>query len=519
MPNLHRVVAAVVLLAAGAAAAEDAAARTGDGEDAERVDELVVEAQRLEGEGDAMGLLPTRPQETAFGLAKSLHETPRAVTSVSETMLESYGIRRVEDFANVTAGAYTASFFGMSGNMDLRGSQADMHFRGMRRLISAGGWVSLIEATHRVDIVRGPASPIHGPGVISGYLNVVPKTARAEEGRLLERTSGEASFSLGSWDRFEADAQVGGPVRLFGKPGGYHVFALVEESGSFYRFHEGDTQRMLQSSLVVDLRDNVWLEVGQQYQRWRGAEVAGWNRIDQTLIDTGMYLAGTPLIDLDTDRDGRISQAEVLALSPANRLTVFTPFGSGIGLFESDAERDALRLDPATVRRVKVSADQCLCSAQDDGAADNMAAYLDIIAELDRVTVRQKLFLDYADRFIEVSYGFSQAHETFAAEERLEVVFDAVRTDGLTANLVVAPAVRYYDTHARQDFLFEYFNRRDITRPPSALDQRISSWDSPVDNPFNIDVETTALTAGLGLLADVTIADRVSLLGGWRRDR
>ena len=124
----------------------------------------------------------------------------------------------------------------------------------MRRLVSAGGWQSLIRATDRVDIVRGPASPIHGPGSISGYINLVPKTARADEDRFIEAPRGDVAVTVASWDRHAIEGQRGGPARLFGKPAGYHVFGLWENAGSYYREHPGQRQLMLQGTLVVDLR-------------------------------------------------------------------------------------------------------------------------------------------------------------------------------------------------------------------------------------------------------------------------
>ena len=321
-------------------------------------------------------------------------------------------IETVEDFSQIIPGAHTASFFGLAASIDLRGALADTHFRGMRRLVSAGGWQSLIRAADRVDVVRGPATPIHGAGSISGYINLVPKTARADEDRFIEAPRGDVAVRVGSWNRYGFEGQRGGPARLFGKPAGYHVFGLWEDAGSYYREHPGQRQLMLQGTLVVDLRGDVWIEAGQQYQRWRGAENAGWNRVDQKLIDEGLYLSGEPLVNLDSDRDGRISQREVLAVSPRNRLAVFQPYGQTGLTFASEAERQALRLNPDTLRRVPIGAEHCLCAPSDSGAAESLAAYFDVFAELGRVTLRQKLFLDYADRHIVASYGFSQQHRT-----------------------------------------------------------------------------------------------------------
>ena len=489
-------------------------------EPAEHIEQVIVEAERVDQvAGDSFGVLASAPIDTVFGLGKTLHETPRAAASLSADMLSLYGVERVTDFSNVSPGAFTASFFGLAASIDLRGSIADTHFRGIRRLTSSGGWESLIGAAHRVDIVRGPASPIHGPGSISGYLNVVPKTARADEGRFIEAPTGELTLSAASWNRFGVEAERGGPMTLFGKPAGYHVFAFWEDAEGYYNHHPGNRQFMTQGTLVVDLRDNVWIEAGHQFQRWRGAEVGGWNRIDQALIDDRLYLSGAPLVDLDADGSGRISQAEIAAVSPSNGLNVFTPYGSGVGFFDSDAERDALRLDPSTLRRVRIDADDCLCAEDDKGAADSLAVYFDVVAELRPVSLRQKLFVDFADRHIVSSYGFSQTHRTLLVEERIEAAFNSFRVgEALSVGLVIAPNLRYYDTRARQDLAFEFFNRRDVSKPPSALDLRVPSYGNEATDPFTTDVSTEWLNLGVAAIADFTLLERLSVLVGSRWD-
>ena len=517
IPTVAAFLAAVLFLPAFVTAGQAPGAQPEDPE----IEQLVVEAERLpEGAADPFGVLDAAPGDTVFGLDKTAWETPRSTASLSEELLGRHGVETVEDFSQIIPGAHTASFFGLAASIDLRGALADTHFRGMRRLVSAGGWQSLIRATDRVDIVRGPASPIHGAGSISGYINLVPKTARADEDRFIEAPRGDVAVRVASWDRHAFEGQRGGPARLFGKPAGYHVFGLWEDSGSYYREHPGQRQLMLQGTLVVDLRGDVWIEVGQQYQRWRGAENAGWNRVDQKLIDEGLYLSGEPLVNLDSDRDGRISQREVLAVSPRNRLSVFQPYGQSGLTFDSEAERQALRLDPDTLRHVPIGAEHCLCAPSDSGAAESLAAYFDVFAELGGVTLRQKLFVDYADRHIVASYGFSQQHRTVLVEERLEAVFRGLELGRtLTADLVVAPNLRYYDTRARQDFSYEYFNRRDISKPPSPLDLRDSAFASPGREARTTDIATEWLNLGVAALADVTFLERWSVLAGARWDR
>ena len=481
---------------------------------------LVVSARRVDSDDldDVFDLLSSEPSDLVFGFSQSILDTPRSMTSVSEKIIDLYGIESTNDFVSVTPGTQNASFFGIAASPDMRGSLGDVYFRGVRRLVNAGGWVTLIGATSRVDIVRGPASPIHGPGSIAGYLNFVPKTARAEEGRFISSPVGSVSLTTGSWNRRQVEAETGGPISLLGNPGGYHLFGYWEDTESYYNYLRNNRQRMLQGSLVVDVTDSVWVESGFQYQEWRGTENGGWNRITQELIDTGTYLAGSPLVNLDVNGDGGISQEEITSFSPNNMLNIFTPYGSGFGFFDNDQEVQALRLDPAEVRHVQIGTDECLCSPSDDGGAESIAFYFDVVAEFEAgVEIHQKLFIDYADRFILDSYGFSQAHETRLIEERVEVRLKERQLGPFKVDLAVSPSFRYYNTKALQDFAFEYFDRRDISAPPSPLDMRHASWTNPSANPYNRNLETDALDTALASLANISYG-KIALLLGWRWD-
>ena len=58
-------------------------------------DDDVVELETYTTEGqveDAMGLMPPEPVESVFGFGKSLVETPRSATSITNETIEAYGI-------------------------------------------------------------------------------------------------------------------------------------------------------------------------------------------------------------------------------------------------------------------------------------------------------------------------------------------------------------------------------------------------------------------------------------------
>lgn len=143
--------------------------------------------------------LPGDEIRSVFGFGKSLLDTPRSVSTVSDEMMERFIVRDIDELIALAPGSFTQSFFGVAGTLDLRGTTGESYFRGMRRLENAGNYPTLIAASSRVDIVRGPASPIHGPAKIGGYLNFNPKSARIEEtGEFIAAATGSVGIDLGS---------------------------------------------------------------------------------------------------------------------------------------------------------------------------------------------------------------------------------------------------------------------------------------------------------------------------------
>ena len=96
------------------------------------IDEIVVV-----GASDYYSIMPDEPSESAFGLNKSLVETPRSLTEVREDLVTKFALRSVDDLVRLTPGSFTSSFFGIKGAMDIRGEPADNYFRGFRRVANA----------------------------------------------------------------------------------------------------------------------------------------------------------------------------------------------------------------------------------------------------------------------------------------------------------------------------------------------------------------------------------------------
>jgi len=264
---------------------------------------------------DPRRVLPTAASTSAFGFSKPLLETPRAVSFISEESIDLFGLSAVEDLVRVVPGAFTTTRFGIQGSVDLRNVPADFYFRGMKRLSLQGHGRSVLAAMDTIEVVRGPPSPIFGMGKIGGYVNAVPTSGRAKSGSYLKDRQGFVQGITGAYDRDEWSFGVGGPMALSGKSGGYYVYGLHEDSASFAH-GVPVRQDVLQAAISAD--DFVGpfrLETGGSYQLSRTAGALT-GRLTQDLVDSGRYIRGTPLVNLDLNGNGTIGYREMQSASP-----------------------------------------------------------------------------------------------------------------------------------------------------------------------------------------------------------
>lgn len=252
-----------------------------------------------------------------FGLSKPLLETPRTVSFVNGDAVDLFSLSAVEDLLRVVPGVFTTTRFGVQGSVDIRSVPADTYFRGMRRLTLQGHGRSVLAAMDSIEVVGGPASPLHGMGKIGGYVNFVPKSGRSKTGQYLNEAHGFVQAIAGDYNRQELSFGVGGPVNVdtIGKTGGYYLYGLLEDSDSYA---EGVPvkQKLFQAATSVDdMLGELRLEAGINYQESRtsGALIG---RLTQNLVDDGLYIGGSPLVNLDLNNNGTIGYLEMQTASP-----------------------------------------------------------------------------------------------------------------------------------------------------------------------------------------------------------
>jgi len=481
----------------------------------------------------ALDALPVKGVGSVFGFDKTLTETPRSASSISAEQMERFGITDIYDLMAQTPGTFTNSFFGVGGALDIRGTPGEIYFRGVRRLDNPGNYPTPIAAADRIDIVRGPASPIYGPSKTGGYMNFVPKTARVSGGSYLAEPQGEIEFTAGSWEKKVLSAAIRGPGKIGTQEFGYSLYGEIEDSGSYYR-NMSTSQTILQGAFDTDLTPELRLEFGGMYQNYKGQQNGGWNRLTQDLVDNGTYITGAaqPIdgarinsegnLVFDGPLDGQLSQAEINAVGG---LTNFGSFicGAGFpdGLFAPGFTDACLtanlpQLALTDTGTTKLSRRNTLTG--DDDVLNNRSTtlYADLIwtgpADLE---IKNQLFFDSYENLNENAYGFSQFHDSYVIEDKIVVSKSFENTAGKFA-FQLSPSVRYTNFKHGEDFNYEYFHRVDLTVGYTPLSDRLLSTEC--DCNYTSYVSGNYTDWGLAGLADLDFDFGLNVTLGGRYD-
>ena len=456
---------------------------------------------------DDIGIIPTGPIESIFGFDKTLLETPRSASVISIETIEQYGITDIDDLVVLAPGSFTQSFFGAAGALDLRGTPGEVYFNGIRRLENPGNYSTPIGAADRIDIVRGPASPVSGPSRIGGFLNFVPKSARAETGQYLNEPTGEISFTGGSFKKAVLSAEAGGPGVIGGKEFGYYIYGEVEDSDSYYDNTEVQTS-LLQATFNMDLDDKNRIAFGTMYYDFASNQVAGWNRLTQDLIDNGTYLTGDAQ-PLDVDGDGSISHQEYFALdgySPADSLSTAT----------MDLYTDMWALVPETVGTATLQGNQVLVAPDDELLSESIVLYFDHFLDInENWSMTNKAYYEWYDNYGTNAYGFSQQGKSSVYELQSQFAFSK-EYDAYEVNAIISPSYRYTEYERGNDYINEYFDRRDLTGPSTALDRRLLA--TRIDDDYSEYAIGDYGILGLAVLLDLQTDMGINLLLGARQD-
>ena len=514
---------ASLALLAGVAHAEDASPPAST---AGAVSELVVTA-------DKVGLLEQRPSATVFGLSKPLIETPRAATMVTDTNIQRYGIQTIDQLTTVAPGTFTASFYGVPGTLNIRGTLAENYFEGFKLITNWGTYSTPVGDASRIDIVRGPPSPIYGPGFVGGMLNFIPKTA-SQPGVSPSHATAELAYTGGSYGRNTFTGQVGLPVRAGALDGGVYAYAEIDDSHSFYRgIHP--RREMGEVSARFDLPGAWKLAADFSFLHSAGdVQTPGWNRLTQALIDHQTYITGRNTALSATPGAPYLTPAQASPTAP------FYPFdfnacgdaGLACGYFGFYAG-PPLASFPLTagVGTAQLSPRDVYVSGQDFSNTTTPTLYVGLSKALPWAdgTLKLEAFYNGLENRRYVSYGFPAWERAQAFEGRASFAFKLASADGaVAADTIVGLSMRYDYSRNMESFDSGLIaiDRRDLTQgatPTDSLCNPFAIGDTSDEVPANCmgwetDVHTTWFDYGQFFTTDLTFFGKLDLVLGGRLD-
>jgi iron complex outermembrane receptor protein len=503
--------------ACGARAADEASQPTSVGE-------IVVTSDRA-------GLLEKRPSDTVLGLTKPLIETPRSASLVSDLTIERYGIKTINDFVAVSPGAYTASFYGVPGSLNIRGTLADNYFLGFQLIENRGTYTTPIGDAAQIEVVRGPPSPIYGPGKVGGFLNFVPKSARTED---LSHPTGEIEITGGSYDKKNANAQFGAPLKLGPVDAGIYAYGEIDDSGSFY--HGIHPKHQLgEVSLDFKFPNNwTWSTDALIYHSSGDVQTAGWNRLTQNLIDNQLYITGHNTTLMNTPGVPYLTPNQATPGEFAPYPNNFTAAGVGLAAFyfgfpPSVPAQFALN-SPGAGTLVKLSP-----QTVDVGPLDHSETMTETLVSTlshqfaDDSTLKLQLFWNGLENQRFVSYGFPAWLRANALEGRLTYDFKLGPKDGpISADTIVGGSYRYYQGRDMQSFNTGLIalDRRDLSvgaTPTDTICDPLAAGITGDQVPANcqgweLDIHSRERDGGLFFTTDVTVMKRLDIVLGGRYD-
>jgi iron complex outermembrane receptor protein len=463
---------------------------------------------------DPFQVVPDTPTNSVFGMDAPLAEIPRSISIVPSEMMTRYDIKTVNDLVAATPGSFTGSYFGVPGALFIRGEAGDNFYRGFRRVENRGNYQTPVADAEELEVIKGPPSPNYGGGKVGGFLNYTPKSARSTTAKWLEHPTGKITLTYGSYDQKQGSVEFGSPFKLGQHRGGFYTFFSVEDSRSYYK---GISNRSKLGQIAFDMElPRKWrVEFGMQGFGGALPQNIGWNRVTQQLVDSGTYLAGTPVVNL-AGKDYNLNPSNFQAATLLN----FAYAANYAPVFLATPQASLYALDPKTIHTTHLNNDQIFIDSPDFSDAVTYTGYFDLIRDVkDGVRFRNQTFYDSLDHQKFSTYGFGANYTPSVIENKssLEYAFKAGRW--LRAQTISGFSYRHSDVIAGEErTLYQVIDRRDLSLGAQPNDRFAGVFNTNGAWGYNYFQKGSYGDSGLFGLGSFTLFDKLTILQGVRYD-
>ena len=234
----------------------------------------------------------TRDISAVFGDARTILDTPRAVSSITEALLNERGIHGVKEFVVYSPGAYASSSYGLATTPNLRGDTAETYLNGQRRSYNLYGFLPSWNGVEAIDIVRGPGSAVFGAGFFSGgYVNYVTKQPKFSAAETVVTTR-FGTWAPGSVSYLNTSVQIDTTAPISDKLA-WRVSYEGKGGDTFYKKNGvKDDRQDLFAALTWKPTSRLTFDFSAQWEWQNWPEILGVNRPSQELIDHAIYYTG-----------------------------------------------------------------------------------------------------------------------------------------------------------------------------------------------------------------------------------
>ncbi|WYX63322.1 TonB-dependent siderophore receptor [Achromobacter xylosoxidans] len=195
-------------------------------------------------------------------LPLTVRETPQSITVIGQEQMRQQNLQSLDEVMQHATGITVQPYQLLTTAYYARGFKVDSYEQDgvpvlMGNMAASPQDMAVYE---RVEILRGANGLLHGAGNPAATVNLVRKRPQRE-------FAFSGALSAGSWDRYRAEADLGGPLNDSGSVRGRIVTAL-EDRGYFYDVAD-QKSALFYGIGEVDLGPDTVFSAGLQYQRIR----------------------------------------------------------------------------------------------------------------------------------------------------------------------------------------------------------------------------------------------------------
>ncbi len=229
-------------------------------EDNVELEDMTVEGSEIF-EFDQPGELNlSTPSDTGSRLGLTPFETPASVEIIDRTNLERIGAQSIGDALITLPGVTVGNSPAAPSSFSMRGFT-----RSQITILRDGLWLGPANMVlrpqnacnlERLELIRGPASGLHGQGTVAGAINSVTKKARETD--IYNHT---AQLSYGRWDTYQLCGGSEGPV----SDSLWYQFDISQNGADGFVDDMDPESTNINGSLLWKLKDNLSVTFSADY--------------------------------------------------------------------------------------------------------------------------------------------------------------------------------------------------------------------------------------------------------------